>query len=363
MITPDFFELDFLDVETKDSGDAIALRYCVHGATKIHVVDGGYEETGERLVELIARYYGANIFVDNVVVTHQDGDHTKGLEILLRSFPIGRLWMHRPWIYADGLLPYFKHYDSGQALRSVLRRRYANIARLEELAVLLNIAISEPFQGATIGAFTVTAPTPTRYFELLIQSDKTPVPVPGFNAQRSIGDILIEEARRRGQSAGWGAENPSSEGQSCENEMSVVQFGNLCGRKILLTGDVGVAGLIETHQFCRANRMMVEPGIDYFQVPHHGGRRNWNPAILDCLLGAKLPLPPNNATKFCAIVSSAKADRDHPRKATVRAMIHRGGRVLTTEGSALRIQNSAPARPYGEYGPATILPYPSTQET
>ena len=49
----DFFEIDFLKVETKQSGDAIALRYRVNGITSIHVVDGGFEETGSHVVEYI----------------------------------------------------------------------------------------------------------------------------------------------------------------------------------------------------------------------------------------------------------------------------------------------------------------------
>lgn len=37
----DFFEIDFLGVENKKSGDAIAIRYQHAGTTTIHVVDGG----------------------------------------------------------------------------------------------------------------------------------------------------------------------------------------------------------------------------------------------------------------------------------------------------------------------------------
>lgn len=36
----DFFEIDFLGVETKKSGDAIAIRYEQEGNRTIHVVDG-----------------------------------------------------------------------------------------------------------------------------------------------------------------------------------------------------------------------------------------------------------------------------------------------------------------------------------
>ncbi|MER9594062.1 hypothetical protein [Mesorhizobium sp. M0244] len=53
----DYFELDFLGVETKKSGDAIALRYEKDGATFIHVVDGGYGTTGETLRNHVLAHY------------------------------------------------------------------------------------------------------------------------------------------------------------------------------------------------------------------------------------------------------------------------------------------------------------------
>ena len=37
----------------------------------------------------------------------------------------------------------------------------------------------------------------------------------------------------------WGNEVFSEEETSAENEMSVVQYAKLCGKKILLTGDAG----------------------------------------------------------------------------------------------------------------------------
>lgn len=53
----DFFEIDFLDVEAKKSGDAIAIRYQINGTTRIHVTDGGFQATGDTLVDCIDRHY------------------------------------------------------------------------------------------------------------------------------------------------------------------------------------------------------------------------------------------------------------------------------------------------------------------
>ena len=47
----DYFEIDFLDVEAKKSGDAICIRYRRNGSTFIHVVDGGYQQSGEMVVK------------------------------------------------------------------------------------------------------------------------------------------------------------------------------------------------------------------------------------------------------------------------------------------------------------------------
>jgi hypothetical protein len=60
------------------------------------------------------------------------------------------------------------------------------------------------------------------------------------------------------------------------------------------------------------------------------------------------------------MISSAKEDEDHPRKAVVRALIHRWANVLTTEDGAFRISQNAKLREgwvtkKGE-------PYPDEQE-
>jgi beta-lactamase superfamily II metal-dependent hydrolase len=77
----DSYEIDFLPVETDKSGDAIAIRYTVNGATAVHVVDGGYLDTGEALVEHLSTLYG----VGHVVLTHPDQDHANGLRKVVES--------------------------------------------------------------------------------------------------------------------------------------------------------------------------------------------------------------------------------------------------------------------------------------
>src|SRR5882757_3419926 len=109
----DFFEIDFLDVETAKSGDAIALRYTLgEDRQYIHVVDAGYQSTGSAMVDHINKYYGQPSFIDHVVATHNDGDHAGGLRDLLEKFDVGTLWMLCPWHYAEELIDRFSTYSS-----------------------------------------------------------------------------------------------------------------------------------------------------------------------------------------------------------------------------------------------------------
>jgi glyoxylase-like metal-dependent hydrolase (beta-lactamase superfamily II) len=100
----DFFEIDFLDVDSEKSGDAIPLRYKINDQTYIHVTDGGFQDTGDKLIEHINKYYDSPSYIDHVIVSHPDGDHAGGLRKLFEEYRIGQLWMLRPWLFSDELI-------------------------------------------------------------------------------------------------------------------------------------------------------------------------------------------------------------------------------------------------------------------
>jgi beta-lactamase superfamily II metal-dependent hydrolase len=354
----DFYEIDFLPVHRSDSGDAIAIRYQIGAEWFAHVVDGGYESTAQDMAQHILQTYGSN-YINRVVVTHPDQDHAEGLAPLLRQFRVGELWMLRPWLYAQELLPHFARYSSVENLVARLREDYPYIAELERIAVQKGIPINEPFQGAMIGPFTVLAPSRRRYLELVLESEKTP--------QRSVrsrsviaGLLAPIRAAVRFIKAGWGSEKFSPEETSVENEMSVIQYGILSGHRILLTGDAGRDAMTEAAHIAPYVGITL-PGIDRFQAPHHGGRRNLSTAILDHWLGPRLAQPlPAGQTRFVAMISAAKEDQEHPRKAVVRALIHRGAFVATTENGPFRVSGGvAPNRGWSSMQPAS---YPDEQE-
>lgn len=349
----DFFEIDFLDVEAAKSGDAITIRYFKNGTQSIHVVDGGFKDTGLKIVQHIKKYYNTSE-IDRVILTHNDGDHARGLIEVLENCKVGELWMLRPWDYVDELIGRFSRFKNKERLADRLKKCYPNIAALEEIANRKGIAIKEPFQGARIGAFTVLAPTKESYLKLIEQSDRTPEINLAQESFASLGEALGAIPLE------WGDENLPNKPTSEENNMSIIQYAELNNKKILLTGDAGRETLEEAKDYLSNNLLVSLPGIDYFQVPHHGSRRNISSELLDEICGEKLPFWEKGKQNFTAVISSAKEDKDHPRKAVVRALIHRGAKVITTEGKTIRCSKSAPIRE--GWVPVKPEAYPEDQE-
>ncbi|BBO55947.1 hypothetical protein [Cobetia sp. AM6] len=251
-------------------------------------------------------------------------------------------------------------YLMGHVLHLVIEtaQLYPNLVALEELAIEHNVTIMEPFQGSLIGDFHVLAPSKNRYLDLIVESDRTPEA--SMEAEQSFAEAagqLFKKAVNFIKSS-WGEEYFPEDDTSPENNMSVIQYACLCDKKILLTGDAGRAALHEAADFA-PNVGLFLPGIDRMQVPHHGSRHNVSTEVLDRWLGTRLDQ--NQASgSFTAVVSAAKEDKDHPRKSVVRAFIHRGAKVISTEGSNKRIGHNAPDRE--GWVAVEPIPYPEDQE-
>ena len=269
----------------RGSGDAIAIRQRSNGFDYIHVMDGGSSADGLRLVDHIREVYGPGYYINHLVLTHPDGDHASGLKTVLREMRVEYLWMNRPWKQVDRLMPMFERYQDRGRLIARLKHDFANVAELEALALARNVEIRDAFEGNRIGPFTVLFPSLATFLLLVVESEKTPVPAPDVTALLNfLRDLLPHLA--------WGEGNLKGEapGTTPDNEMSIVQFAHVCGRKTLLTGDAGVRALFEARQAALRMGIRTDP-LDWFQVPHHGSRRNLSSDVLDAWLGAKLSTP------------------------------------------------------------------------
>jgi beta-lactamase superfamily II metal-dependent hydrolase len=325
---PMSYEIDFLPVgEQSCSGDAICIRYgSVQEGFTIHLVDGGYTASTDTIINHLNAHYGRPHRIEHVILTHADGDHAAGLVGILENYEVGALWMNRPWLYAAEIIHRHHANWTVAGLTAQMKEAFPTLVELENLANEKGIPIFDPLQGANIGIFTVLAPSRERYIELISEFDQTP---PVYT--KTAVDWFVEVAKKAVAliRETWTGETLSDnpEPTSAANESSVVQAARIDGKVIVLTGDVGPGGLTEAADFAEPFGIF-QPA--FFQVPHHGSRRNVNPTALNRWLGE--PVPDQYTVRGSAFCSAAKDDDDHPRKKVVNAFLRRGYPVHVTKG-------------------------------
>ncbi len=335
------FEIDFLPVGTSN-GDAIAIRYGNETTGyNLHVVDGGYQDTGKTIIDHIEKHYGIGLRINHLVLSHADNDHAAGLIDVMKHFNVDHLWMNRPWLYAEEILDNFHGNYTKQGLVDSIREKHSYLVELENLAESKGTQIHEVFQGAQIGQFRVLAPTRARYIKLLPDLDKTPTSyaeTAAFSVQTAKG--LFEKVKNWVFES-WDIETLSNkpEPTSASNETCIVQHAVLDGKTILLTADVGPDGLNEAADYAFGLGLTKAP--KFVQVPHHGSRRNVSPAVLDRWLGKKMGLNEVYGVAYCSVGSDKP---EYPRGQVKNAFARRGYPVYVTRGKTICFAEGAPAR-------------------
>lgn len=352
------WEVDFLAVgEGEKSGDAIALRWGNLSGPRpeqtIFVIDGGTQDSGERLVEHIQKFYGTTK-VDAVILSHPDADHASGLAVVLEKLEVDRLFMHQPWNHAE----YIAHlFNDGRVTPTGIEDRAWEALRhareLEKIAERKGIPIIEPFSD---NGSAVLSPSRAFYQEQLVRFRCMPEQKEK-RAQAELyeqfSSILLGAVRALET---WFKEtlaDPDSEATSGENNSSVVLLLDLGAEKFLFTADAGVPAL-EQAVACAVARGVDLKTVKYLQIPHHGSRRNIGPTVLNEILGPILqPDSPQGKTAF---VSAAKDSPKHPAKRVVNAFKRRGAKVYATQGKSIR-QSSKDAPPRTGWTSASELPF------
>jgi hypothetical protein len=325
--------IDFFPVGTgAKNGDAIVLEYGTDLGKSLMVVDGGSLTTGQELIDHIQNVLGGYKTIEHVVCTHQDADHASGLRKIIESFDVKNLWVHQPWLYAEELVPAFKHRWSADGLRKHLRNDcFPIVASLCDLAEAYLVPLREPFQGATIGPFRVLAPSISRYFELVPQMNQTPAQkvTASDSVLNSIFKVVVEAVANTGEN--WGFETlrtPAPGATSVTNETSVVMLGQFDGARVLLTGDAGVGALEDAIAGAALYQIpLLSP--DLVQVPHHGSRRNVSPAVLDSILGERHSSAGIHRGSAISLVSTGATE--FPRRVVENAFTRRGYGCFSTK--------------------------------
>jgi beta-lactamase superfamily II metal-dependent hydrolase len=325
------FEIDFLSVGAGNA-DAICVR---HGDEQtgyyLHVIDGGYSDTGQKMISHIETHYGRHYFIHNMVLSHADNDHAAGLIEVMKRFEVKNLYMNMPWLYVAEVIEHFHGNYTMEGLAQEIRAKHQCLVELERLARQKGTPIWPVFQGTVIGPFTVLAPSRQRYVDLIPDLEKTPDSYRVDDVQGPTDNFFGQLLRKAAEwfDETWDIETLSNnpDPTSASNETSVVQLGTLDNISVLLTGDAGPVSLNEAADYALTMGRLAPPKI--VQVPHHGSRRNVTPAVLDRWLGPMMAHGAVYGTAYCSVGSTQK---DYPRGQVQNAFERRGYPVHVTRG-------------------------------
>ena len=347
----DNYEFDFHPVGNgARSGEAISAKITIAGTAQTFVIDGGTSEAGKEVSEHISKHYGTSI-VNHMVLTHADDDHSSGLRDIFINCDVRALWIHRPWLYAAQLVDKFQSNWTVDGLEKKLRECFPIVADLEEKAIDAGVPIYSPFEGEQIGPFTVTSPSKELYLSLLPQMTRTPDPSQEAKMQGVLkkGWQIFADATKAakevvfGAFESWNVETLSDDGETgASNESSVILYGAVDDRSVLLTGDAGQVALTAAADYCDVVGLPLQ-NFKLISIPHHGSRRNVGPTILDRLIGPRVNENEKNK-KGSAIVSAAKEDEHHPKRVVMNAFKRRGKFTGKTEGKIICSHHNTPTR-------------------
>lgn len=337
------FEIDLLPVGSeKKSGDCIAMRYgdLVKGKEKqtVIIVDGGYAGTWkDTLKPFLRKYYNCEIngklHIDLVVLSHPDLDHVSGLVEMAKDdeVEIGMIMMHRPW---KELSPSW--FRDGRITKNSLKDRLGDaFEKAKELAdETLNISQTKLEVGTYTfneASITILGPTSKFYKTCIANCEKTPQQANNVeNLPQSQGGkgAIAFEPYVKGKIK-W----DDSESTSPINESSLIFLFEYEGTKVLFTGDVGKEGLSKAIKYAHDNNIKSND-CSIIKMPHHGSRKNVNPAIMDAFVGSRV-----------LYYSCASDDLGHhPSQRLINLMNEKKFKQFSTSGSALHYGKNAPDR-------------------
>lgn len=262
---------------------------------------------------------------------------TSGLSVVLENMTVSQVLMHRPWEHVSDI--YGLVTDSrvtGQSLRQRLIDGHPHAYAIEEKAMAKGIRLTEPFAGFQYGVpnLTIVGPSYDYYVSCLanFRSITEVTEEPDTGLSELFWTVDVKKVIRR-IVEWWDDEalaEPDDDGVSSENNSGAICLFTFGAQKLLLTADAGVPALNQAIGNAAALNIALS-GFTFFQVPHHGSKRNVGPSVLDGLLGTRRPI--GSAAENVAFISVSKEGRPkHPSPRVVNALIRRGAKVGVTRG-------------------------------
>lgn len=332
------YQIDYIPVgDGERSGDAIALRFGnLNGPREeqsVVVIDGGFKESGELLVNHVKNYYGTDR-VDLAVLTHPDSDHASGLCVVLEKLTVGQLAMHRPWEHADKIKNFFRDGRiTASGLEERLEKSLQHASDLEALASKKGIAIVEPFQGVTgfNGVVHILGPSQEYYQAMLAAFRSTPEPINSLGIFAPVQKVAQAVAEQIQDFLHIDLLDDDEDTTSAENNTSTIMLFNIDGHKLLFTGDAGKTALLNAISYIETLGTPLTD-LNFLDVPHHGSKRNINSKIMKKIKAQT------------AFVSASKDSPKHPAKKVTNALQKHGAKVFVTKGVSLLHHYNAPDR-------------------
>ena len=333
------YELDYIPVGSgKKSGDAIVLRFGNLTGPRteqtIVVIDGGFQDSGEKIVDHLATYYNTSE-VDMIICTHPDADHVSGLLVVLEKCTVTNLLIHKPWEHGDEIKNLFKNGRiTGSGLSNRLEKALQHASDLESAARIKGVKIVEPFQGVNwlSGSMLVLGPSLEYYAALLTLFRSTPSPID------ALAKLLQPIQQAAEEVINWIEDkleidllDDDIDKTSAENNSSAIVLFNIDGHKLLFTGDAGKTSLLAAADYAEASGISLQD-LKVLDVPHHGSKRNLSSRVLKRI-------------KASMALISASGDWDkHPAKKVTNALKKHGARVYVNRKSILHHHHEAPER-------------------
>jgi beta-lactamase superfamily II metal-dependent hydrolase len=319
------YEVDFLQVGSEEkSGDAIALRFSYAGRWVIVIIDGGFGDVGDQLVQDVRSWYGTS-HVDLVISTHPDADHINGLTPVLHAFDVDELFIHLPREHRSDVSSWGAE----------------PIDDLVGLACRRGVTVTEPFTGTSRfgGVLTIVGPTGDDYESLLDSARLGEIQAAA--ASKGLGAALRITARKLASQVldHLPLETLTDLGETSErNNSSVITLLTIDGERLLLTGDAGIPALVNAADYLETLPSVSLP-LSLFQAPHHGSRHNVGPSILDRMLGRAA-----NVKRGQAVISASDKAPKHPSPKVANALLRRGYPTFTTEKAGICFPSGVPYR-------------------
>ncbi len=296
--------IDMIDV---GKGDSYVVELHDDAGHKFSfVVDGGTREKSDAVIAHVNKYHNGQINL--AICTHPDTDHIGGLISLMEQCQVSHLILNDPRdiLPESTLLQRANKYLSSDEV-SVFKSAFERIDELKEQAIYQNtvhhpntFSSNQPrFRWGGWNVY-VLGPSENLFRDIWLNED---VVRDWFSSDLVDGLVSLHPNTSV-------LDDPSIDTKPVNNS-SIILFIEGYGRKYLFTGDAGKRALRD------AMAVKDITGLTWFDVPHHGSRRNIDTQII------------NHLSPQVAYISSPGTTK-HPRKTVIRALQKAGTAVYST---------------------------------